>query len=113
MKTLTGINFRIFEHIQNNSELYKVIFVYNGIPNFYNELLEMIIRCIRGDIDLCNNNITGNFNDKDLIISYVSSSTMGVIKWWVQNDMPYTPNYMAKYIMKVTEEGAYKIFIQS
>ena len=31
----------------------------------------------------------------DLYLSYVASGSVGVVRWWLEHDMPYTPAEMA------------------
>ncbi len=41
----------------------------------------------------------------DLFISYIGAAYLGVIKWWVLNNMPYPPDYMAAQFMRLTLSG--------
>ncbi|EEL31376.1 TetR-like C-terminal domain-containing protein [Bacillus toyonensis] len=43
---------------------------------------------------------------KEVIASYIASAYVGVIQWWLENDMPYSPVSMADQIIEFNSKGA-------
>jgi AcrR family transcriptional regulator len=44
----------------------------------------------------------------EIIISYLASAWLGAVKWWLNNDMPYTSTYMAQVFMEMTVFGLHR-----
>ena len=38
--------------------------------------------------------------EADMLTHYVTSALIGVLKWWVESDMPCTSDEMGQYILK-------------
>jgi hypothetical protein len=41
--------------------------------------------------------IDQNMN-KDILVQYVASATVGVMEWWITNSMPYSPSEMVEQL---------------
>jgi AcrR family transcriptional regulator len=85
----------IFEHVSRNSDFYKVMLGKNGLPGFMFRLSDMISRRLHERIAAKQPDANRLKVTKDIFTSYVTWAYLGVIVWWLENDMPYTPKYMA------------------
>ncbi len=91
----------IFEHIAKHERFYKVMMGKKGQQNFLFRLLDVFVEVL--DDRLTN----GMANDiqpmvpKDILIHYAASAYLGVISWWLKNNMPYTPRYMATQLTRL------------
>ncbi|GIM45770.1 TetR family transcriptional regulator [Collibacillus ludicampi] len=85
----------IFEHVSRNSDFYKVMLGKNGLPGFMFRLSDMISRRLHEKIAARQPDENQLKVAKDIFTSYVTWAYLGVIVWWLENDMPYTPKYMA------------------
>lgn len=36
-------------------------------------------------------------------LEIISSSTLGIVTWWIQEGMPYSPSYLAKQIVLMSQ----------
>ncbi|WP_245723142.1 TetR-like C-terminal domain-containing protein [Natribacillus halophilus] len=45
---------------------------------------------------------------KEILIAYIVSAFWGVIGWWLEKDMPYSPKYMATKLMRLAIKGPYR-----
>lgn len=43
----------------------------------------------------------------DFIAKYSSTAYIGVIKWWLENDMPYSAEYMAEQFLHILSGGVF------
>ena len=43
----------------------------------------------------------------EFIIHYIGSAFLGVVNWWLENDMPYTADEMALQLIQLTTPGLY------
>ena len=41
----------------------------------------------------------------DLVCYHIAGSLFALLSWWLQNDMPYTPEYMAEMTRRLCAEG--------
>ncbi|RXZ82103.1 TetR/AcrR family transcriptional regulator [Paenibacillaceae bacterium] len=101
---------RQFEHIANHFQFYKIMLGPNGLPGFSCRL-ETIIRdslyrrsMIAQPID---NQVV---IPREIIVRYVTSSHLGIIMFWLENDMPYTPKYMATQLIRLHGFGSTYFF---
>lgn len=86
----------IFQHAQLRSDLYRVLLMSQGAHQIINDLIQFIANDL---ISTC----TGYFKKSlahippEIIAHQVASSILQLVKWWLENDMPYPPEEMAKY----------------
>ncbi|MGF9965988.1 TetR/AcrR family transcriptional regulator [Bacillus rhizoplanae] len=88
----------LLEHIAEYANFYKVILTSKRIPIFRDSLLKLLRERISTRIEE-----HGRYTDylikdvkRDVMIWYHSSAIIGTIISWLQNDMPYTPTFLAK-----------------
>ena len=100
------------EHIAKQANFYRVILASKRIPIFRDRLLkwltDMIVTWIETkerDSLMLNMGIK-----KDFLIWYASSALLGTITAWLQNDMPYTPSFLAKQFSILHQRGLKKDF---
>ncbi|QKE74134.1 TetR/AcrR family transcriptional regulator [Arthrobacter citreus] len=95
---------KLLEHIAQNAKFYKVVLASTKTPIFTEQLLKIITETItqRREIDSLH---TKTDIQKDIIIWYGSSALIGTIVSWLRNDMPYTPQYLAKQLSMLFRIG--------
>jgi len=87
----------LLEHIAQNGNFYKTVLGPNGISIFRERLYTLFKQNIISAVDRSTSN---SFVEKagikmDILIWYDSSALLGIIISWLQNDMPYTPAFLA------------------
>ncbi len=87
----------LLEQIAENAKFYKVVLASTKTPIFTEQLLKIITETItkRREVDSLHSKTD---IQKDIIIWYGSSALIGTIVSWLRNDMPYTPQYLAKQL---------------
>ena len=88
---------KMLEHIAENSKFYKVVLASKRISVFTERLLKLIVDLITRTIEkraLPSASVVSI--PKDIAIWYGSSAFIGIIVFWLRNDMPYTPLFLAK-----------------
>jgi AcrR family transcriptional regulator len=95
-----SIMVKILEHIAENSKFYKVLLASKRIPVFtdrFTKLMSDVItsRAEKRDASLSLSTVSV---PKDIAIWYGSSAFIGTIVFWLRNDMPYTPLFLAKQL---------------
>ncbi|MFT8319697.1 MAG: TetR-like C-terminal domain-containing protein [Bacillus sp. (in: firmicutes)] len=87
---------RLLEHIAEQVDFYKVILASKRIPIFRDRLLLFLQDIIVARIEKTGDNFLVAGVQKDILIWHNSSALIGTIIAWLQNDMPYTPSFLAK-----------------
>ncbi|WP_373324653.1 TetR-like C-terminal domain-containing protein [Reticulibacter mediterranei] len=50
---------------------------------------------------------TGSRNQggsNEIVIQFMASAFVGVVEWWIKNNMPHSPQYMAQHLQDIFEE---------
>ncbi|WHY93321.1 TetR/AcrR family transcriptional regulator C-terminal domain-containing protein [Neobacillus cucumis] len=90
----------LLEYIAKNYKFYKVVLNSRRSPIFTERLLTILTKAIT---EKTANNKLKNNNDipRDIAIWYGSSALIGTIVVWLRNDMPYTPQFLAKQLSRL------------
>lgn len=94
-----------FEHIGKNAYFYKVMLGKNGIPHFSKQLKHAV------EDAFYTNLVIGHPSERDLNIptdilcDYVASAHLGLIEWWLEKDLSYSPDYMARLLNQLVKLG--------
>jgi AcrR family transcriptional regulator len=86
-----------FEHVARYAQFYRVMFSDEGSAGYIMRVLHyltslMETRCVAFLTDSGKNTLL----PVSLIAQGVASMQMGLLLWWLENDMPYTPQEMAR-----------------
>lgn len=97
----------LFEQIALNSKLYKVYLTEKDIPYFSAGLKKIIIDFVSSGIQLMEPDDQKLTVPREMAIRFYAAAFLEVIVWWLENDMPYTPKFMATQLMRITIKGPY------
>lgn len=87
----------LLEHFADHAKFYKVVLGYKRTPVFTDRLLRMFSEIVKNRLENGRRSIIIDAGiQKDIAIWHGSSSLIGTIAAWLRNDMPYTPQYLAK-----------------
>ncbi|MEW9676760.1 TetR/AcrR family transcriptional regulator [Lentibacillus sp. L22] len=99
---------QLFEYISLNSDFFEVVLVEKKIPAITSGMIDVIAEFISEGIFIIAPDDDQLVVPRKILIAYISSAFLGVIGWWLENDMPYTPKYMATKLMRLALKGPYK-----
>ncbi|WP_223292465.1 TetR/AcrR family transcriptional regulator [Salipaludibacillus neizhouensis] len=92
---------KLLVHISEDADFYKITLASKVVPIFrerLNTLLsDKIVLMLEGKMG--ESSIVKAGIPKDIIVWYNSSALIGVIISWLQNDIPYTPSFLAKHFI--------------
>lgn len=98
---------RIFEQISLNSKLYKVFLTEKNMPHFTSQMMDVFVDFITKGMSHMQPDDHKLTVPREIAIRYIASAFLGVITWWLENDMPYTPKHMATLLMRLAIKGPY------
>ena len=81
----------IFKHVQNNCDLYRVLLA-SG-PVAMGTITDFACDRARAFFSEVENSPI----PLDIVANHVVKSTFSLIRWWLDNDMPYPPEEMGEY----------------
>ncbi|WP_046234701.1 TetR/AcrR family transcriptional regulator [Paenibacillus algorifonticola] len=78
----------VMNYFAENHRFYASMLANKGIPAFRERMLELVTSHIKLHIDMGGNN--QNYS-KELVTQFMGSAFVGVIEWWILNNMPQSP----------------------
>ncbi|HDR6289190.1 TPA: TetR/AcrR family transcriptional regulator [Bacillus cereus] len=97
------IALHVFEHISQYNEFFRIMLIEKGIPKFMTQMKNFIFTFYKDKFSKARYNTLPV--PKEVIASYIASAYIGVIKWWLENDMPYSPEVMANQMIQLNSKG--------
>ncbi|TVX94689.1 TetR/AcrR family transcriptional regulator [Paenibacillus agilis] len=106
-----------FSHFQKYRDFYKLMFEDATNPYFHTRFIELLKNHFEQSIEEMKlTSKTTNHINKDLVVHYGLFSFMGILKYWLDQDPPLSPEEIAKQLRsiyefesaRIIEERAYK-----
>lgn len=98
----------VFEHAEKHSELYLLLLDSRGSS----DLLDRVYEFAADGISRLAKPRDDSIIPFEIAVNHIISSFLGLIAWWLQNDMPYSPERMghiyADLIMRPTQRLAFE-----
>ena len=98
-----------FQHVANNTRLYRIILRGEGTYSATRRLREIIVQAVgqmlRVLLEKENIHIKPQV-PMDVFMNYLAGSWLGLVTWWLENEMPYPPEQMALMFQKMFMRGA-------
>ncbi|MFC5470489.1 TetR/AcrR family transcriptional regulator C-terminal domain-containing protein [Cohnella suwonensis] len=95
---------KLLEHIAEQSKFYKVVLATKRTSIFTERLLKLLTERITERVEqLGGKSLNRRGIQLDIAIWYGSSALIGTIVSWLRNDMPYTPDFLAKQFILLRE----------
>lgn len=98
---------QLFEQISLNSKLYKVFLTEKDIPYFSSGMKEIIIDFVSNGINFTQPDDQKLTVPREMAVRFFAAAFLEVIIWWLENDMPYSPRFMATQLMRISVMGPY------
>jgi AcrR family transcriptional regulator len=101
----------VFQHAEAHADLYRIVLRGQGMNQVTEKLRQIIIQAFT---DLSAARLTQKNLDissdipLDVIAYYFAGSLMGLVTWWLDNNMPYPPEQMALYFQHLFFPGLRK-----
>jgi AcrR family transcriptional regulator len=91
----------VFEHVAKHEQFYKVMLDNNGQQRFLFRLLDVFVDVLNERLSHSMAHDIKPAVPKEILIHYAASAYLGVITWWLRNNRPYTPEYMATQLTRL------------
>ena len=97
-----------FEHIEQHAAFYRVMLGKQGVPEFNQRLREYVFAVTSRRLEHALGELPAGPVPTNLVLGYIASAYVGVIQWWLENDMPYTPAEIADHLVTLYVSGVYR-----
>lgn len=95
----------IFESIDNNIHFYQVMLGGNGIYGVNSKIQNIIKNNFKQEFLLLHLHERNLSMPMDLLVEFMASALMGMIRWWIINDQIYSPKHMSKKLVEIITKG--------
>ncbi|GAB5492506.1 MAG: TetR/AcrR family transcriptional regulator [Phototrophicaceae bacterium] len=93
-----------FKHVEEYADLYRSLLGEKGVSSVINRILDYIANIGEQQYHL----IIGDEDESklpvpiDVASRHLAGALFSMVSWWLDNDMPYTPEEMAQYFHRLT-----------
>ena len=99
-----------FQHAADNARFYQIILRGQGGNTIKNRVLDYIASTAQATISRRAQEMGVTLSMPiEVLSSYVASSLLGLIAWWLENERPYTVAQMDDYFRQLTMHGTAQV----
>jgi AcrR family transcriptional regulator len=95
----------VFGFVGRNHRLFKALLGRQGIAMFNHPIYDFLFAYMQKHIEQPKALGKGNSFQKQMVAHYFTSAFIGVLRWWVEQDMPCTAEDMGKYFRMLSATG--------
>ncbi|MBU8589631.1 TetR/AcrR family transcriptional regulator [Priestia megaterium] len=91
------------EYLESNYLFFSTMLASEGARYFRNRFLQHNIEEFKKDVDITKGKNLGQ--NEDIVVEFVANAYVGVVEWWLKNEMPYSPKEMAENVGNLLERN--------
>ncbi|MCR2821665.1 TetR/AcrR family transcriptional regulator [Lederbergia panacisoli] len=92
-----------FDYIKENFLFFSAMLASSGVPHFRTQFLGFLSEQFKNEIKV-NTGKNRGLNE-EIILQFIVMSYIGIVEWWVKNEMPYPPYLMAEQVGVLLERN--------
>jgi AcrR family transcriptional regulator len=89
------------EYLKSNYLFFSTMLASEGAPYFRSRFVQHNIEEFKKDVDVTKGKNLGQ--NEDIVAEFVANAYVGVVEWWIKNEMPYPPREMAEKVGELLE----------
>jgi AcrR family transcriptional regulator len=97
----------VFQHAAANADYYRVMLGEHGVPVFITRLRHLVSQVGLERLEALQKLAPVKAFPSKLIANYSGGAIIGVLEWWLENNMPLTPEEAARFTLQLTVSGVY------
>ncbi|MGD8823193.1 MAG: TetR/AcrR family transcriptional regulator [Anaerolineales bacterium] len=90
-----------FQHLAKHFDFYRVMLGENGVAHFSHRMKDHVYQATARRLQA----VVGAQIDLplplDMVLTYIATAYVGLMQWWLENDMPYSPEEMATMVVEL------------
>ena len=87
---------QVFEHVTQHARFYQVMMGAEGVPSFVAGVRDYMVEITLQWLRTLQPSPEKSNVPLEIIANSLSWSMLGVLIWWLEHDMPHSPDYMAE-----------------
>ncbi|MBP1995522.1 TetR/AcrR family transcriptional regulator [Paenibacillus eucommiae] len=92
----------VFDYFEANFLFFSAMFTNQRTTVFRERLLQFVATNVREKLD--RQNLQPDI-DNEVNAQFMASAFIGILEWWIRNEMPHSPAYMADQVRKLYEKN--------
>lgn len=97
-----------FEHFAENFDFYQAMLGRHGVWGFFFQLQEYLYAITARRLEAALGELPAGPIPTDFVLNYIAAAYLGMIRWWIKHEMPYSPEEMASRLVWIYNSGIYK-----
>ncbi|MFJ8456079.1 TetR/AcrR family transcriptional regulator [Bacillus paramycoides] len=96
----------MFQYFEEHYLFYSSMLSNKGTSRFHDKMMSMTINEMNERIKM------GDINqglNKEVVVQYMASAFVGVVEWWIKNNMPHSPQFMAQQLWSIFESSNFPV----
>lgn len=99
---LTDLFIQMFDHVAYHHVFYRIMLEETSVAPYVQHIQEHIQLIAESWLK---QNPRPLLTPPDLFVNFIGHAFLGVVKWWVRHDLPYTSEYMALQFIRLAIGG--------
>jgi AcrR family transcriptional regulator len=97
----------LFRHVQEHCDLYRVLL--RSERTLIESVIEFTIQEMETNLGLL---VTSGFST-EIIANHMAWAMLALVRWWLDSDMPYTPEIMGEYSFRLVVKPVREMVLQA
>ena len=89
----------LFEHVAHYQQFYKLMLCGEGVGRFQRLVKEAIAEQAEAKIQAFTQAGQKPALSPAMYVQYLAGAVLGLLAWWLEHDMPYSPHHMAQCLL--------------
>lgn len=85
-----------FEYLKTNYLFFSTMLASKGAHSFRSQFHAFLIEEFKDEVDIKEGKNHGL--NEEIILQFIVTSYVGIVEWWITNEMPYSPHVMAEQV---------------
>ncbi|MCB0112885.1 MAG: TetR/AcrR family transcriptional regulator C-terminal domain-containing protein [Caldilineaceae bacterium] len=98
----------LFDHAAEYAVFYRAMMQPGGIPGFRARMEEMVAAQLTALLPSFGFVVDQTAMPTSLVVRYVAAAQVSFVQWWLENDMPFSAETAASYLIQLHADGAWR-----
>jgi AcrR family transcriptional regulator len=90
-----------FEHLVKNFEFYRVMLIKPGVAQFIHRMKDHVFTATAKRLEAVLGELPAGPVPIQMVLEFIASAYVGIIQWWLEENMPHSPQEMASLIVSL------------
>lgn len=97
----------VFQHVAANADYYRVMLGEHGVPMFITRFRHLVSQVSLERLEALRKLVPSKPFPSEFVAGFSGGAVIGVLEWWLENDMPMTAEDLAHYTIQLIVSGIY------